>query len=176
MSKLWTLCKIKTSKIKDLRFLEIGTKIQETSQSLKLKYRSQHFNNAYWSAGQWPTWNVWKTSFCLKRQLAIWLLSTGWPLSIKVKIFHLWWTPLGTIHNINICKIIQLCIIFVNIINCVHKTFTLNAQFEQKCNQIAQYSSCSRYRTCLGTFSDLYKECEIHNGRGCLTHTESYKW
>ena len=30
-------------------------------------------------------------SFCLKRQLAIWLLSTGQPLSIKVKILHLQW-------------------------------------------------------------------------------------
>ena len=38
----------------------------------------------------------------------------------------------------------------------------LNVQSEQECNQIAQYSSCSRYRTCLDTFSDLYKECEIH--------------
>ena len=37
----------------------------------------------------------------------------------------------------------------------------LNAQFEQECNQTAQYSSC-RYRTCPDTLSDLYKECEIH--------------
>ena len=38
----------------------------------------------------------------------------------------------------------------------------LNAQFEHECNQIAQYSSCSRYRTCLDTFSDLHNEYEIH--------------
>ena len=40
--------------------------------------------------------------------------------------------------------------------------FFFSQQFEQECNQIVQYSSCSRYRTCLDTFSDLYKECEIH--------------
>ena len=49
------LCKIKgytNFKIEDLRFLEIGTKIQENSQSLKLKYKTQHFKNAQWLAGQ----------------------------------------------------------------------------------------------------------------------------
>ena len=38
----------------------------------------------------------------------------------------------------------------------------LNAQFEQECNQIALYSSGSRCRIYLDTFSDLYKACEVH--------------
>ena len=37
-----------------------------------------------------------------------------------------------------------------------------NAEFEQEWYQIAQYSFCSRYRTCLDTFSNLYTECETH--------------
>ena len=49
-----------------------------------------------------------------------------------------------------------------NIITSLCLVCKLNAQFEQECNQTAQYSSCSRYRTCLDTFSDLYKVCEIH--------------
>ena len=34
-----------------------------------------------------------------------------------------------------------------------------NVEFEQEWYQIAQYSFCSRYRTCLDIFSNLYTEC-----------------
>ena len=46
----------------------------------------------------------------------------------------------------------------------------LTVGFEQEWYQIAQDSFCSRYRTCLDTFSNLYTECETHQILTCLIY------
>ena len=37
-----------------------------------------------------------------------------------------------------------------------------DAEFQQEWYLIAQYSFCSRYRTCPDSFANLYTECETH--------------